>query len=129
MHRAAVVDEYGELKRKEAAFQPTVARLRVLRSFIEGWIPPDHPADQPLSFSGKLYDVNCTMRRQERRVSRLSALMRAIGRSRFFRVITVGVGVLEAEIGEEQAATWFDQKRTGPREISAVLREAAPEAA
>lgn len=124
--RHAVIDEYGELKRKEAAFQPTAQRLKLLRETIAGWIPDSHPADQPLSFSSKLFTVNCSPCQVQRVVSDKRGLFRKLGTMKFIELVSIGVTALENALGEDVATSWLERKRIGPRSISAVAN-ASPE--
>jgi hypothetical protein len=120
--RAAIIDEYGELKRQEAAFQPTADRLKYLRSVIAGWIPDTHPAEEGIEFHGLRYEVHATARANERRVANLAKILKFLGREKFFSVCRVAVGALEEALGKAAAAPWFVSERTGPRTISAVAK-------
>lgn len=130
----AMLDEFGELKRQEAAFAKSKSRLEILRKNIAGCVPPNHPADQPVTFSGRLYDVNVSTQQNQRRVKSYPRLFKLLGWKRFSSVLAKLSGwvtALEAELGEEQAAAHFTEERTGPRTITAVAKAspAAPEAA
>lgn len=129
-----MIDEFGELKRREAEFGPVAARLRLLRETIASWLPEDHPGDQPATFQGSLYTVNLSIAQQQRKVTSFPRLFKVLGRTRFFGLLGKlqgWVSVLEGELGKEKAEFWLVQERTGSRTITAVAKAspAEPEAA
>jgi hypothetical protein len=129
--RHAIIDEFAELKRKEAAFNLVAPRLKLLRKTIEGWIPTGYPTDQPLSFSSPTNTVLCSMAENERYVKQPSRLLKFLGAAKFWALCSVGIGALEELMGKGDAAKWLTQDRTGPRKITAVANAspAAKEAA
>lgn len=119
--RESILDEYGELSRQVAAFDPIKKRHEKLRTQILTWYP-DLPDEESKALSGDLYDVTITPRETQRRIINMSRVYRGLGRDKFFKVCKVTIEALEEAFGKIGAAAHLVSQQTGPRHVVAVAK-------
>jgi hypothetical protein len=126
--KAHVIDEYGDLDQKVRAFAPAKKRHKLLEDQIQSWLPPQHPADKPITFVGRLYDVTVGIAEERRRITSMTKVLYALRKAKISAagVVTATLKALEQAFGVEKAAQFVVKERTGPRDVIAVRR---PEAA
>jgi hypothetical protein len=120
--RAAIVDEYGELKRLEAAFKPTERRLETLRKTIQSWYATE-PAEKEFVVEGKKFSVTISAREWEKKVDP-KRLYKAVGIRRFLELVSITLEALKTAGLQKLEILCVDQKQTGKRRLTPTPKAA-----
>lgn len=119
--QASLIDEYGEISRRVASYQSDLTRQKVLKDIICSWFE-DCP-DEICTVEGQLYRVDVGARSLERKVTRLRAIWRDLGVTKFLNLCTFPLKSLDAS--GLDANKYVETSRTGPRKVLAILKSAA----
>lgn len=123
--RAAIVDEFGELRRRIAEsklqLQPTLERADALESQILSWYEHE-PPDQSFVADGHRYSVQVGARHWERKITGLRRLFRFLGQRRFLDLCTFPLKSIDKAIPEVEQSQFVEKTRTGPRSLKPVAR-------
>lgn len=121
IERAAIVDEYGELKRQIAEQKPVVDRAKLLENTIQSWFA-DAPADQTFIVSGARYEAQVGMRSKKRRIFDTLKLFAILGKAKFFEWCTVPLEVIDRIVPEGLHSSFLTEERTGSRSVKPVAK-------
>jgi hypothetical protein len=121
-----IIDEFGELTRQIATWQPRIDRVAELRKIIEGWFAND-VADESFTLDGKLYCVVLSARAKRRTIVGMTKLYKALGQKTFLEYCSFPLTILDELLRRLNldSAGIVNEERSGPRTVKAVLREAA----
>lgn len=119
---AKIIDDFGELSRQIATWQPNIDRASELRKIIEGWFIHD-VADESFTMDGKLYTVVLSPRAKKRTIVGMNKLYKLLGVKTFLEWCSFPLGVLDNLHVDPTGIV--AEERSGARSVKAVLREAA----
>lgn len=126
--RAAIIDEYGELERKIAAFKPVADRAAALKKEIASWYE-HQPADEVFVAEGKLYNAQVSAKALERRVFDMPKLFSLLGRNRFLEFCKVSLAAIDQHVASEKHPAFLHSERSGNRTVKTVAISPAQKAA
>ena len=117
------IDELGELQRQIDLMDPVVERHKVLKEKLE-----DHakaaPADAPVVFRGRLYQVHFGPRRRERTITNpkkaFAALKKALGAAGVLAAIDIALGLIDKHVPESEQKSFIHEERSGWRKLDVV---------
>ena len=115
--RASVVDEYGELQRRLRLHQPDADRAAELREIIRGWYEDAGP-DSTFTEVGRNYRLDIGRRSNQRKITSMRRLARAIGQSAWWAHCEYPLKFLAGLLPDDSGLV--SETRTGPRRIEAV---------
>jgi hypothetical protein len=118
----AIVDEFGELQRQIANWQPKLDRFQELRKIIESWFAAD-VADESHTWDGKLYRVVVSARAKRRTIVGMGKLFKALGSKLFLEWCSFPLTALDNLHVDPTGI--IVEERSGSRTVKAVLKEAA----
>jgi hypothetical protein len=119
--RAAIVDEFGELKRRIQEHKPDVDRAQALAKIIQSWYQHEKP-EQAFVAEGEAYTLQVSPRGMVRTITDLWRVYRILGKDKFFELAHVGLSYIDAEIPAEKHAAFLVQSQTGDRRLVAVAK-------
>jgi hypothetical protein len=122
LDRASIVDEYGDLKRREKEFQPTKARLELLGKTIKSWYESE-PADKEFVVETKKYSIKVSAREWKRTVDPVR-LHKAVGLKRLLELVSVTLKALKDAGLEKLEILCVDTKQSGPRDLTLTPKAA-----
>lgn len=120
----AQIDEFGELQRRVAEFQPTAKRSKELAEQIESWCT-DEPAGLSLVLEGERYTAQISAQKLESEVVDLPKLLKKIGPNRFLLLVKGLVTKARSVLTPEEAKIFVAEERTGSRTVKAVAKHQA----
>ena len=119
---AKIIDEFGELTRQIATWQPKIDRASELRKIIERWFESD-AGDESFTLDGKLYTVVLSARAKKRTIVGMQKLYKLLGVKTFIEWCTFPLAALDnLHVDPTGIVT---EERSGNRTVKAVLKEAA----
>ena len=79
----------------------------------------DHPATQPVTFQGRLYEVEISQRKNERKIipDGMKKIWAFLGAKTFFEHCSMTLKALEVLLKPEQFSEVVTEERTGSRSI------------
>jgi len=123
--RASIIDEYGELSEKVAAWKPTLCpylqRFTELKLKILSWYELE-PADQRFVAAGTRYKVAVKPRRRTRTVINVEKLVKLFGLAKIAKLWEPTLGLIEKEVPAADHDKYIKEERTGPRELDSPVR-------
>lgn len=117
----AIVDEFGEIDRLVKAFAPTLRRHEELKKQIQS-LAADKPAEVDVSLDGRLYQVQISARKLERKIVDVPRVFVMLGKKRFLELCSMTLKALESAITPDRFAEIVVEDRTGSRTITAVAK-------
>ena len=122
--RSAVIDEYGELARRVAAFKPTAERKLELEKEIASWYA-EQSAELEFAAEGRLYSVQISAKGIKREITDMGKLFALLGKARFLDVCSVPMQAIDREIPPEKHPAFLTEERKGRRAVDVVAKETA----
>lgn len=119
--RAAVIDRYGELKRRAAEFKPTSDEAAKLGKEIASWYD-DEPADEAFVAAGNSYTVQIGQKAIERRITDMPRVLTIVGKSRFMQLCGFPLAAVDQHIAATQIPDVLSSERSGDRTVKAVAK-------
>lgn len=119
--RRAVVDRYGELKRRIREFQPIRDEYEKLSKEIQSWydLAPD---GQSFIAEGDRYSCQVSARDHETQIKSMSAVFRHFKQSEFLKLATIGLARLRKALPDELHAQFLITAQTGKRRLAPILK-------
>jgi hypothetical protein len=127
----AQLDRFGYLDTRYREAKPWLTEREALKKLIQVRHDLD-AAELPIRDEGSLYFVDLTPREQQRVVTSktkaFAALKKALGIKAFTEALTYTFKLLDEFVPSEKQAAFVTQARTGPRDVTGVIKT-APQAA
>ena len=120
--RAAVVDEMGRISERLREMQPLAARYAQLEEEARSWHVNDS-AEEQYTHEGKQYSVKIGARGEQRVVKNVKALKKALGETKWMKVIKVTLTALDKVMTVEDQAAFVEKKRTGNRPVVVTRKD------
>lgn len=119
--RVAIIDRFGELKRRVAEFKPTSDEAAKLEKEIASWYE-DEPADEAFVAAGNSYTVQIGPKALERRITDMPRVLTIVGKSRFLEICRFPLAAVDQHIPATQVPDVLSSERSGNRTVKAVAK-------
>ena len=116
-----LIDEFGELEQRLAAFKPVSDRRDELRKEILGWYE-NAGAGEKFTLAGSRFNVEVSACGQERSIISMPKLFKRLGQKLFFAVCKVSLKSVDEHIAAAEQAEFVTISQSGPRRLKASLR-------
>jgi hypothetical protein len=126
--RAAIVDEYGELRRKLALGKRDADRAKELGEQIASWFD-GQAGDQEFQVEGRRYLAQVSARPLKRSVKDMVKLFLAIGKQAFLAACDFPAAAMDRLLDAEQQTRLIHSEHVGKRRVTAVPKAAAAKVA
>jgi hypothetical protein len=124
-HKAALIDEYGELARvideSTAKLQPAHERHAVLANLIVGWYDAE-PAESVFVAEGSAYLLKISAKSRKRTIIDMAKLFARVGATQFLKFCTFPLTAVDKLIEPSESVAFLNEARTGKRTIDPIAK-------
>lgn len=119
--RVAIIDRYGELKRRVAEFKPVSDEASRLEKQIVSWYD-EEPATSTFVEEGEYYSVQIGQKKNERTIVNMGRIFALLGRARFLELCSFPLAVIDKSLPDSVRKVALHEDNAGDRSINPVAK-------